>query len=84
MKMVNSTHLRGDLFNILKHVVKKHEEYCVSSKAGDAVIISKKDYEGLLETLELMSIPGFRESLLKSTKDIQEGNLYSIEDVFGN
>ena len=44
----------------------------------------RTDYEGLLETLELLSIPGLRESLAEAEADIAAGRIASIDDVLGD
>lgn len=46
-------------------------------------MLSEEDYEGLVETLELLSVPGSYESVKEADKQIHEGPTYSIEDVFG-
>ena len=55
----------------------------ITSKTGDAVLISEEDYEGLLETLELLSTPGMAESIREAKEDIQAGRTKSIKEVFG-
>ncbi len=51
---------------------------------GGVVLVSEEDYEGLLETLELLSIPGMRESLAEADTDITAGRTTSVEQIFGN
>ena len=46
------------------------------------IIISR--YESLIETLKLLSIPGFYESIQKANKEIREGDTYSWDEVFGD
>ena len=47
----------------------------ITSKDGEAVLLSWEDYETLLETLHLVSIPGIKESLDAADHDIAEGTL---------
>ena len=45
-------------------------------------MISMKKYEGLLETLEILSDKKAMKSLRKSIKEAQEGKWLDIEEVF--
>lgn len=49
---------------------------------GDVVLMSEEDYESLRETLELLSILGFRESISRSVKQVEAGDIYSFDDIF--
>jgi len=37
----------------------------------------------LVETLELLSIPGMAKSINQANKEIKEGKIYSMKEVFG-
>lgn len=51
MTTITTTTLRKDIYNYLDSVVDYNEVLNVSTKKGNAVIISEEDYNGLLETL---------------------------------
>lgn len=57
----------------------------ISSAMGIPVadLLSKKDYEGWLETLEIMSDKEAMEDIRQAEKDIKEGKVYDFEEVFG-
>ena len=40
----------------------------VNTKDGNVVIISEEDYNGLMETLYLSSIPGMKEKIVEGLK----------------
>ena len=84
MKSLTATSVRSDLFNVIKAAVKTHEPVGITSRAGDAVLLSKEDYEDLLETLELLSTPGVLEGVRKARKDVKAGRTYSLAQVFGS
>lgn len=65
MQSMNATNLRKNLFAILEQAVKYNEPVNISTKDGNAVIISEEDYNSLIETLYLCSIPGMREKIMK-------------------
>jgi len=83
MRSITATTARGDLFNVIKHSVATHQPCRITSRAGEAVLISKEDFESLIETLELLSTPGVLEGVRKARKDIKAGKTYSLKEVFG-
>ena len=84
MKNLPATRVRNDLFNVIKTAVKTHEPVGITSRAGDAVLLSKEDFEDLMETLELLSTPGVLEGVRRAKKDIKAGRTYSLAQVFGS
>ena len=73
MTNINITNLRRNLFDYINQAVEFNDVINVNTKAGNAVIISEADYNGLLETLYLSSDPDVK-------KEIIEGMNTSIED----
>lgn len=67
----------------MKKSVKGHVPIRITSKEGNAVLISETDYESLMETLELLSTPGFRKSIEEARADIKAGRTKSLKEVFG-
>lgn len=57
MYNTNITNFRKNLFTIMEQTVKYNEPVNVSTKDGNAVLISEEDYNSLAETLYLYSIP---------------------------
>ncbi len=83
MTTVSATTARSKWFKMLKDIKKTHRVYHITSKDGDAVLLSGEDYENLVETLELLSIPGMAKSINQANKEIKEGKIYSMKEVFG-
>ena len=81
--MTTATEARQDLFQLMKRTVKGHIPVRISSKEGDAILISAEDYENLLETLELLSKPALRKSIEEAREDIKAGRTKSLKEVFG-
>lgn len=80
---ITATEARQQLYQLLRKSVKGHVPIKITSRDGDAVIISEEDYEGLLETLELLSVPGMRKSIREAKADIRAGRTKSLKDIFG-
>ena len=80
---VTATEARQNLFQLLKASVKGHTPVKITSKEGDVVMLSEEDYESLLETLELLSVPGMRKSIQEAKADIRAGRTKSLKAIFG-
>lgn len=83
MNTITATHARSNLFKLLKQTVKGHLHTRISSKEGNAVLISEEDYENLLETAELLSVPGLEKSIRRADKEIKNGSVYTFDEIFG-
>ena len=80
---VTATEARQHWFQLLRKSAKGHVPVKIACKDGDVVIISEEDYEGLLETLELLSLPGMRKSIREAKADIRAGRTKPLQDIFG-
>ncbi len=83
MKTVTATTARSDLFNILKSTIKGHRQLRITSKEGNAVLLAEEDFQSIIETAHLMSVPGLLESMKKAEKEIENGETFTMEEVFG-
>lgn len=73
MTNTNVTNFRKNIYELLKQTIKYNEPLNVSTKEGNAVVISEDEYNSLIETLYISSIP-------KLKKDIIEGLNEPIEN----
>lgn len=64
MYNTNVTNARANLYNLLDMAIEDSEVINISTKNGNAVIISESDYNSLLETLYLSSDPAYKQSLI--------------------
>ena len=51
----------------------------ITSKAGNAVLISESEYESMIETAYLLSTPANREWLLESLAQADRGELITLK-----
>ncbi|MFV1951962.1 MAG: type II toxin-antitoxin system Phd/YefM family antitoxin [Nitrospinota bacterium] len=84
MASMNAAKAKKEFFDLIKDVINKHRVFHIHHRQGDVVLMSEEEYESLQETLNLLSIPGFRESIARSVEQIEKGETYSFEEVFGN
>ena len=64
MVNTNITNFRKDIFGLLEQTIKYNEPINISTKDGNAVVISEDDYRGLVETLYFSSLPGMKETIV--------------------
>jgi len=83
MTTLTASRARKDFFSLLRDTSEKHEVVRVHHKHGDAVIMSEQEYDSLIETLYLLSAPGFREATEQALKEADTGNTLSFDEVFG-
>lgn len=63
MTNTNATNLRKNLFSYLESAIDYNDIISVNTKKGNAIILSEAEYNGLLETLYLLSSEGMRQRL---------------------
>ncbi|MDE7169722.1 MAG: type II toxin-antitoxin system Phd/YefM family antitoxin [Mucispirillum sp.] len=68
MLNTNITNFRKNIFSILEQTIKYNEPVNIKTKAGNAVIISEEDYNGLIETLYLSSNPKMKEKIISGLR----------------
>ena len=65
MVTTNITNFRKNIYGLLEQTVKYNEPVHVSTKDGNVVLLSEDDYNELMETLYLSSIPHLKEEIIK-------------------
>jgi len=83
MTTMTATAARREFFDVVKGATDKHQVYRIHHRRGSVVLMSEDDYESLLETMELLSSPGFRKGLKRSVGQMQRGDTVSFAEVFG-
>lgn len=63
MTTTSITNFRKNIYAMIENTIKFNEPINVTTKDGNAVMISEEEYNGLMETLYLSSIPGMKEKL---------------------
>ena len=73
MTSTNITNFRKNLFEYVNQAVSYNDIINVTTKDGNVVIMSEEEYNGLIETLALKSVPEMKERL-------EEGMKATLED----
>ena len=74
MNNINITNFRKNAYNYIENTIKFGDALSISTKNGNAVLLSEEEYRGLMETLYLMSVPGL-------AKDLKAGMEEKPEDM---
>ena len=72
----NATNFRRNFYGMLEQTIKYNEPVNVSTKDGNAVVMSEEEYNSIMETLYLSSMPATRQ-------EIVEGLQTDVEDCLG-
>ena len=72
MTNINVTNFRKNLYELLEQTIKYNEPINISTKNGNAVVMSEEDYNDLMETLYISSIPGLKEDIIEGMKESLE------------
>ena len=65
MTTTTITNFRKNIYAMVENTVRFNETVNITSKDGNAVMISEEEYLGLIETLYLTSVPGMKEKLIE-------------------
>jgi antitoxin YefM len=78
MDIFSASEARANLFSLLEQVNKDHLPKVITSRKGDAILVSREDWETLQETLYLQSVPG----LVRSIQEAEEADDWVSEEEF--
>lgn len=81
MKTMAATDAQNSLSELIKQVNKDGEIIEVIHKTDKVVIMSREHYEGLQETLYLLSQSGFKSDFDQSVEEADQGHTDSFEHV---
>ena len=88
MQAIIYTEARNKLNKIINKVNENSEPYVIVGSKGrkDAVLISKDDYDNLMENLYILSNPEWRKSIERGLKELDggKGKKIDIYEVLGS
>ncbi len=65
MRNINATSFRKDIFGLLAQTIRYNEPLNISTKDGNAVVLSEEDYNDLVETVYLSSSPKTKQQIVE-------------------
>lgn len=75
---VNITNFRKNIYEMIETTIEYNEPLNITTKKGNAVVLSEEDYNSLIETLYISSVPNMKEEIIKRAND--ESNEFVNED----
>ena len=72
MTNTNITNFRREIYELLDRTIKYNEPINISTKNGNAVVLSEEDYNSLIETLYISSIPKLKEEIIDRVNSSEE------------
>lgn len=69
MTNTNITSFRKDIYKLLEQTIKYNEPINISTKNGNAIVLSEEDYNSIMETLHIMTVPGLKDEIIKRAND---------------
>lgn len=69
MTNTSANNFKQNAFEYLDLAIDFNDVVNVSTNNGNAILMSEEDYNGLLETLYLLSVPKMKDNLIDSLKE---------------
>lgn len=69
MTNTNVTTFRKKIYNLLEQTIKYNEPINISTKNGNAVLLSEEDYNNLIATLEIENNTKLKEDVVKGINE---------------
>ena len=69
MTNTNVTTFRKKIYNLLEQTIKYNEPINISTKNGNAVLLSEEDYNNLIATLEIENSTKLKEDVVKGINE---------------
>ena len=82
MLNTNITQFRKNVFAMLENTIKYNEPINISTKSGNAILLSEEEYNGIMATLELSSNAELKKTLIDGMNTPPSGGLVSYKIVY--
>mgnify|MGYP004537702699 CR=1 FL=1 len=72
MVSIDIISFRKNIYEIIENTIEHNEPINIKTKKGNAVILSEEDYNSLMETLYISSVPNLKEKIIKRANDADD------------
>ncbi len=76
---ITASEARSDLFGLIERVNLDHDEVEITSKRGSAILMSKAEYDGLIETAYVLRSPKNARRLIDALEAARAGDVAEHE-----
>ena len=81
-KVIPLAEAKKQLSAIIKDADEKFDRFAITRNGvSKAVLMSSEEYEGLLETLDILSRKEEREAIAKAKKQVKKGETVSLDGI---
>ncbi len=81
-KTIPLAEAKKSLSAIVKDVDEKYDRFAITKNGVEkAVILSSDEFEGLMETLDILSRKEEREAIARAKKQVRKGKTVSLKDL---
>ncbi|ERS84184.1 MULTISPECIES: type II toxin-antitoxin system Phd/YefM family antitoxin [unclassified Halomonas] len=63
MIAITATEARSNLYRLIDETAESHQPIVIMGKRNKAVLVSEEDWSAIQEALNLLSVPGMRQSI---------------------
>ncbi len=77
--VITASEARSQLFPLIEQVNTDSTPIFITSKKGNAVLVSESEWEAIIETMYLLRTPSNREHLARSRAEALSGDLFEYE-----
>lgn len=82
IKTLPLAEVKKSLSSIVKDIDEKYDRYVITKNGVEkAVIISADEFEGLIETLDILSHREEREAIARAKKQVERGETVSLKEL---
>ena len=82
IKTLPLAEVKKSLSSIVKDIDEKYDRYIITRNGVEkAVIISTEEFEGLIETLDILSHKEEREAIARAKKQVKRGKTVSLKEL---
>lgn len=72
MITMNASNFRAELYKTLEQTISYNVPVTVTTKNGNAILLSEQDYRDIMETLYLESVPGLADHILAAASEPED------------
>ena len=80
MTNTNITNFRKNIYEMLETAITYNEPINISTKNGNAVVLSEEDYNNMMETLYVSSVPELKEQIIEGL-NAEDSDFVAEEEV---
>ena len=86
MRVLALSEAKAKLSEIVDRVDRRNEPVTITRNGkAVAMIVSKDEYDGLRETIEILRDPGFMKEIRDGIQDLKRtGKLYTVDELFAD